>query len=257
MKTTIFYFSGTGNSLKVARDLATELGNTEVIPIAEAINRKMDLSAERIGIVFPVYAWGMPLIVVNFLKKLKTAQYIYAVATYGRMPGGALKQTANLLKSQGMKLSAGFGIAMPGNYTPLYGAIPVEKQQKMFKKEKDKIKDIAEIVKESRESKIERSFFLINWVFSDLLYRLFSPKIPTMDKSFWVDDNCDACGICQKVCPVNNIEILKGKPTWLHKCEQCMACLQWCPKESIQSGKSTPGRKRYRNPEVKLEDFTH
>jgi MinD superfamily P-loop ATPase len=75
-----------------------------------------------------------------------------------------------------------------------------------------------------------------------------------MDKGFWVDAKCNACGICKTICPCGNIELAAGKPAWRHHCEQCMACIQWCPQEAIQFGKKTPGYKRYRHPEVKLPE---
>jgi ferredoxin len=257
MSTTIFYFTGTGNCLKVARDLAAELGDAEVISIAKAINKEIDLLTERIGIVYPVYMFGMPLIVKEFIGKLKSGKdkYIFAVATYGGMAGSALGQTARQLTSQGMQLSAGFSVKMPGNYTPLYEAIPLEKQNKLFAEERQRIKAIAETVKEKRQVKIENGPFLLNLFFSGLLYNLFSPKIPLMDRDFWADEKCTSCGTCAKVCPVNNIEIINGRPVWLHKCQQCMACLHWCPVEAIQYGKKTSGRRRYRHPEVKVEDM--
>ena len=76
-----------------------------------------------------------------------------------------------------------------------------------------------------------------------------------MDKQFWVTDRCNSCGICVKVCPVNNINLIEGKPVWQHKCEHCLGCLQWCPKEAIQFGKSTAKRKRYHHPDIKVQDF--
>ena len=60
-----------------------------------------------------------------------------------------------------------------------------------------------------------------------------------MDKQFRVDDKCNQCGICGKVCPSENITMQEGKPVWNHHCEQCFACLQWCPKKAIQYGKRT------------------
>lgn len=257
MRTTLYYFSATGNCLKVARDIAQELGDTEIVSIPKVMgNSEVYTDAKNIGIVYPVYMFGMPLIVSKFIKKLKTRsdQYIFSAATYGGMMGASLLQTAKELKKQGLKLSAGFGVKMPGNYTPLYGAIALDKQEKMFIKEKDKIKFIAETIRNNKKSKIDKSFFLINLIFSGIIYNLCSPYIPKMDKAFWVDDKCNSCGVCQKVCPVKNIELVNGKPKWLGRCEQCMACLQWCPEEAIQYGKNTSSRKRYHHPEIKLED---
>ncbi|MDP4095123.1 MAG: EFR1 family ferrodoxin, partial [Bacillota bacterium] len=83
MKTNIFYFSGTGNSLKVSRDIAEQLGNTSIIPIDTLFNKEVDLNCDCIGIVFPVYMWGVPRIVKEFIKKINTEKYVFAVATYG------------------------------------------------------------------------------------------------------------------------------------------------------------------------------
>ena len=258
MKTTLYYFSGTGNSLVVARHLARELGETEIIPMAKVINNEeISSDSEGIGIIYPVYMWGMPLMVVNFIRKLNLNKdkYIFAIATYGGMVGGALRQTDNELRAKGLKLKAGFAVMMPGNYTPLYEAIPFDKQKKMFREEEKRIKEIAHIIKETQESKVEMSFPLITLVFSKVLYELFSPKIKTMDRSFWADKKCNSCGVCQRVCPVGDIRMNEGKPEWLNHCEQCLACLHWCPQEAVQFGKKTSARKRYHHPEVVVEDF--
>ena len=256
MKTTIYYFSSTGNSLIVARELAEKLGETVVSSIPKTINQELDLSADRIGIVFPVYIWGMPVIVSKFLKKFKNIKdkYIFAVATYGGFPAGTLLQVEKQLKEQGSKLNAGFGVRMPGNYTPMYGAISEKKQLSMFKNKNSKTEEIVKSIN-NRIEKIEKNFFLTNLLFSSVIYKLSIKNINNMDKKFWVTDKCNSCGVCVKVCPVNNINLIEGKPVWQHKCEHCLGCLQWCLKEAIQFGKSTAKRKRYHHPDVKVQDF--
>ena len=258
MKTVIYYFTGTGNSLKVAKDLAEQLDSTELIPIAKSVGRdSVSASADRIGIVCPVYMWGLPLIVQDFTKKLMvdTHSYLFGIVTYGGFPAATLKQLNRLLNQRGLSLSAGYGIHMPGNYTPMYGAFPEEKQEKLFSRGKKRLESIAEIIRAGKVVRIESSFFLANLLFSNLIYRVCSPKITYMDKGFWVNEKCDGCAVCAKVCPVDNIEMKEGKPEWQHHCQQCLACLHWCPLEAVEYGKKTPGRKRYRHPEIEVSDI--
>lgn len=255
MTTTLYYFSGTGNSLVAARDLAKELGDTELVAISSA--GTVPSSADAVGIVFPVYMWGLPLIVSRFMKSMQTKKdaYYFAVATCGGSAAGTLLQAEKIFAEKGAQLSAGFVVKMPGNYTPMYGAIKQKKQEKMFAAEKEKVKMIAAAVRSREVRPVERSNFVANRVMSGMFYSFSAPHIPEMDKSFWVNDKCNGCGICAKVCPVKNIALADGKPAWQHHCEQCLACLQWCPQEAIQSGKLTEGRKRYHHPDVAVKDF--
>lgn len=256
MKTTVYYFTGTGNSLKIARDIAEKLDGAELVPIARTGN-SVQVTSESTGIVFPVYMFGLPLIVKDFIQKLDLPEptYVFGVATHGGCPGAALVQMDKLLKKKGSRLSAGFTVRMPGNYIPLYGAIPVEKQVELFSRSEKTVERIVRTVRNREPARIEKSFFLVNILLSGIVYPLGSARIPVMDKKYWADDKCNSCGLCEKICPVNNIRLENGIPVWMHHCQQCVACLQWCPQEAIQYGKSTVGRKRYRHPDIKASDI--
>jgi ferredoxin len=258
MKATIYYFTGTGNSLKIARDLAAELDQAEVTAVADAVKSdEVRTDSETVGIVYPVYMFGEPPIISDFIRKLvvKRDTYVFCVVNYAGYAGGAFSQTERELKAQGIKLSAGFGIVMPGNYTPFYGAIPEEKQKKIFEKTAAKIKKIASIVRAKKDPPLERPSFLLDRV-GDIFYGMLKSKIGGMDKEFWVSEGCTSCALCEKICPVDNITMTEaGRPNWMGHCQQCLACLQWCPKGTVQLGKMTPGRKRYHNPDVKLADM--
>ncbi|MEW5804817.1 MAG: EFR1 family ferrodoxin, partial [bacterium] len=117
METILFYFTGTGNSLKVAKDLAEKLGSAQLRPIARSMREGSGiLTAVRVGIICPVYAWGLPLIVRQFIQQLvlEESAYIFGLVTCGGFPAATLKQMDHLLKQKGLELSAGFGIRMPG-----------------------------------------------------------------------------------------------------------------------------------------------
>jgi len=87
------------------------------------------------------------------------------------------------------------------------------------------------------------------------LYKMTINMVPKMDDKFWVDEKCNQCGLCVKLCPEHNVTFQEEKLVWNHRCEQCFACLQWCPQEAVQYGKKTTEYDRYHHPEVKARDL--
>ena len=260
MSNTIFYFTGTGNSLIVAKDIAAGLKQCDLIPVTEALLQNTEKvpkeSATRIGIVFPVYAWGPPAIIRKFIRRLFLPAdcYCFAVATCASSPGSTLPIVARLLKKNGIRLAAGFVVHMPTNYIKMTGAVSDKKQQECFSGEKRKLEGILRIIGEKEQKKPETSRWFIRPLAS-LIYRVSLPFFKKMDRAFFADDKCNSCGICEKICPANNIRVENGKPVWLHKCEQCYACIQWCPQEAIQVNKKSAGRQRYHHPDIVLKEM--
>jgi ferredoxin len=256
MKTVIYYFSGTGNSLKVAKDLAEKLQDTTLVAISKAMNVELDIHADNIGIVYPVYCWGIPQMVAKFIKKLKPehAKYFFAVATYGGSAAGTLVQVKQRIKKQNIKLASGFTVHMPTNYIVMGETLAKEEQDKLFQIWNKRIDEIANIIRNQKEHAIESGSKISNFFMSKVLYSMAIPSLAKADKSFWTNSNCNNCGICKRVCPADNIEFKDNKPAWNHKCEQCLACLHWCPQQAIEYGKKTEGRNRYTNPSVSLKE---
>jgi len=251
MKNIIFYFSATGNSLQVAKDIAEKIGECEVSNLAKYdTNRK--ITEERVGIVFPVYFWGVPNIIKAFLSKIEfeSSPYIFAVATRGGVVGASLIQVDDLLKLKNQKLHSGFAITMPENYIIYYNADSKEKQQKLFDAEKIKVVAISQVVISKKEQSLEKSKYLIDTLFGKILNQAVVENFPTKDINFTLNDQCTGCGKCEKGCSVGNITMINGKPTWNHHCEFCLACLQSCPVEAINYGNKTQKKTRYMNPNV-------
>lgn len=80
-------------------------------------------------------------------------------------------------------------------------------------------------------------------------------KVKLRDTGYLTSIQCKACGICEKVCPVSNIEIVNGIPTFKHQCEQCMACIQLCPHAAINYKNKTHTRLRYHNKDITIKDY--
>jgi ferredoxin len=181
--------------------------------------------------------------------------YVFAIAVNGGQVANTLVQLKKALARYTITLAAGWGITMPSNYIPWGGPGPQDQQQKLFESARGKIVDLADKIQKRSILSVETGPLWQRMIFSGLAHPMSAPHIPRMDKRFWVDEKCNHCEICQKVCPADNITIQDGKPVWNQHCEQCFACLQWCPQEAIQYGKNTPKYERYHHPEVTLKDI--
>jgi len=254
MKTTICYYTGSGNSLWVARTLTAELGDAEMISIADW-ERVKAIDSEGIGFVFPVHIWGIPGPVIKFVNELllPRPEYIFAVAVNAGQVANTLVQLGALLKERNLLLSSGFEINLPSNYAPWGGPGPKEKQAVKFNLARNKISRIAASVRAKETMPVEKGPLWARLLFTPI-YKMTFNRIPTMDRQFWVDEKCNHCAICSRVCPSENITMEEGKPVWNHRCEQCFACLQWCPQEAIQYGKKTPKYERYHHPDVHVTE---
>lgn len=249
----IFYFSGTGNSLQIAEDIAAGLGDTELIPIGN-FDLDTEVASKRVGIVFPVYFWGLPRILAEFADrvKLQGGAAVYAICNYGGTTGAALAMLKERLEKRGISLLAAYAVHMPGNYIRAYGAIPEKMQQKLFNRERPAVEKIAgEIKAGTTNLRATKANPLIRAI-SEKLSRSFREKCAASDEGFHVSKACIGCGLCEKACPVDNITMEAGTPVWHHRCEACMACIERCPKKAIDYKNITQNRKRYVNPNVKF-----
>lgn len=256
MANVIFYFTGTGNSLAVARQIADEMGDTKLVSISDAIKASnVDLKFERIGFVFPVYFSRVPSIVKHFIAKLKftKSEYLFAVITYAGVYGQALKQLHSCIAEQGGNLNAGFSVRMPGNYIVKYGAFPKLIQRLFFRGKKKKVKKVSTTLIE-KETLIKGKKDFVPGIFEESINKTIK-NFGNNAQNFYVNEKCNGCASCKMICPVSNIEMEEKQPKWGRICEQCMACIQWCPKQAIEYADKTKKRKRYQNPEIKISDF--
>jgi ferredoxin len=256
MAPILYYYTGTGNSLWVARNLASHLAGANLVSMAGRGDEVIPDDCDLIGLVFPVYIWGVPAPIVRFIEGLHGARpglYCFAVAVNGGQVSNTLVELRGVLKKKGITLSSGFEMEMPSNYIPWGGPGPKDEQEKRFGEAKTKIERIAGHIRNRGTGPIEKGPLWQRLVFT-FIHNISYDRVPKMDGKFWVDEKCNRCGICAKVCPAGNITLDDGKPSWNHRCEQCLACIQWCPKQSIQYGKKTPLYERYHHPEINLKD---
>ena len=263
MESSIYFFTGTGNSLKIAKDLSEKLDDCELIPIAKIYqNENPKSESEKIGFVFPLYYSGLPKIVYDFIEKidLNNSEYFFTIVSSGGDITGELplQQVEKLLKakSKPKALNAGFLITMPNNYIVGFDIHSEQQQKEFFEKEMNQVKQISEIVK-NKTGNLNQDIIEKNLGRAERFNAKFRENVNESDKNFYAEDNCNSCGICESVCPVSNIILIDGLPQWQHKCQQCLACINFCPEKAIQFGKGTLKTQRYHNPEITIEEISN
>ncbi|HEY3450344.1 MAG TPA: EFR1 family ferrodoxin [Myxococcales bacterium] len=255
MTTTLYVYTGTGNSLWAARTLAASLGDAEVVSMAHHPEGPVRPTADTVGLVFPVHMWGIPSRPLDFVRRLELAPttYLFAVAVNAGQVSRTLVQLREELAARSLRLYAGYSLEMPSNYIPWGGPGPHEEMERRFAAARAKLADVAARAARRDPGPVEQGPLWQRVAFTQL-YKLSFGQVRTMDRNFFVDERCNGCGVCERVCPSGNVAMVAGKPRWSGRCEQCLACLQWCPTKALQYGKKTERYERYHHPEVRLAD---
>lgn len=250
----IFFFSGTGNSEYLAKVIA-EKTDDKVVSITKATRNneycyKIN-EGENIGFVMPVYFYGIPSAVLDFIDKMKISakgnNYVYSALNCGGTTADAGKMLQKALKKHRLTIDGYYAVKMVDNYIPMYNISDNETAKKELSEAEPLIQKIAKQIvnKEKGDfNTIKGPAFM-----TKVLYPLYKSSAKT--KKFFVEDNCTGCGKCSKECVCNAIEIKSGKPEWTKpNCTQCLHCIHICPVRAIQFGEKTKERNRYYNPNV-------
>ena len=245
---TIYYFSATGNSLKISLDIASHFKESDVFKI-DTTTPTTHPDSQVVGFIFPVYMGGLPKIVDKFLQHFPFRKdiYYFSVGTYYLYKGSALSVVNKRLKNKGVALNYAGYLPSIGNCLMEY-EVSREKRMRILKHTDKVTERLVQDIKNKTEKRASRYCKL-----SDKMHRkLYSIFFDNAYKKFSLEERCIGCGICAKICPVNNISIEDKRPQWGMNCEACHACVHACPKNAINLGKSK-GRLQYRNPHIKRE----
>ena len=264
-KRIIFYFTGTGNSLYIARQLAGE--NAELLSIPQMVKRgKYEFEADEIGIVYPIYGHMPPYMVRQFIRKAKLkAEYKFAVLTYGARKCDAVEIWDRISRKADNAFDYINTIIMVDNWLPNFDMNEQLKIDKHIPENLQKItadinsrqhwhEPVTEEERQQHQGFMQRSGL--------------DPEVGFLMKSekfFTVTDVCIDCGICTYVCPRGNYELTSRGVKTSGDCEFCFACIQNCPQKAIQFIKQEDGsfpdgteknpNARYRNEHISLIDL--
>ena len=243
----ILYFSGTGNSKYVAKRIADALGD-EIVNLNDRI-KSSDTSpvetGERLIVVTPTYAWRIPRVVRDWLRKTEPrgARLAWFVMTCGGEIGNADKYNRELCTEKGLSCMGTTQIVMPENYIAMFSAPQADKARQIVAQAEPSIdRAIAAIQRNQPFAPTRNNLYdrFMSGPVNPIFYKFFVKA-----NAFTASSACIGCGQCVKRCPMNNVTLKDGKPSWGKNCTHCMACICYCPKEAIEYGKKSGGQPRY------------
>lgn len=251
----IYWFSGTGNSRWVAESLGSELHDT-LLPMTENTHFVLpDMQEACIGFIFPVYGWGLPLAVANFIERMPhntnpAHNYIYSVLTCGDDIGRTDRLLRKALKKKGYELHAVFSVQMRNTYVclPFFNTDDLDVETEKQAKATIRLHEIAQVVAQKQQSTPADIHPGGMPGFKSYILRPLFNRLLTSDHRFKVNHNlCTHCKRCINCCPLHNITpSADGTPLWGGHCTHCLACYHSCPHHAINYGWFTAHKGRVR-----------
>ena len=249
---TIYVFSGSGNCLDIAKNIAAKLGDTDIVMMRSAPEKTDATDSRRVGFVFPCYAGGLPGGVEDSFRAVKIAPgtYTFGVTSCAAYPG--------------------IGLSVLNSIHPLdYWNVVTHQCSCIWLFPHDLM--MPKMGAEKAQARAERLAAVIGAEVRGGVKRTKAPKAlafnrleaaawPTLSKKkaekLQASDACIACGQCAGLCPKGNIRIENGRAVFGTDCIGCLSCLQYCPKEAIHMGGVTVRRERYHNSRIPAAQLT-
>ncbi|MCR5596114.1 MAG: EFR1 family ferrodoxin [Lachnospiraceae bacterium] len=232
MRGRIYYFTGTGNSMRAARVIAEQLKETEIVSMRSDPGDFPATDCDIVGFIYPVYHWTMPAPAVKFVEELdiNPNAYVFVIAMPSFICGYACEKLAEILNKKNISIDYGNLVYSVANYAIVYPPFPPARLR--VPKTERKLKRIAlEILNlEKKDYPRENGFIRRK---RERVMRPYLELQKYADNPFTISEECISCGLCSRVCPCKNIELVDGKPVFLHHCANCMACVVSCPKRAI------------------------
>lgn len=247
----VLYFTGSGNS-RYAASIISSITGGELISINSVMRQRIEdpyiakysfQSDDPFVIVCPTHCWQMPRAVEQFIRdsRFVGSDKLYFFLTCGSSTGAASAHAEKLCAEIGMEFMGLSSVQMPENYIAMFKVPSYDEAQGIVRSAVSKIESSARLIASGKPIFDSNTGNPYLSKINPLFYRFF-----VKDKKFHSTENCNGCGLCEKVCPAVNISLNSGSlPQWKGNCIHCMACINCCPQESIEYGRISKGKRRY------------
>ena len=246
----VLFFSATGNTEFIARQLALKLGD-DCLNLLDRVKRgdHSPLHSEKPFIICaPVYVCEMPRFLARYLKQqtFTGSREVYFIFTSGGYAGISGQLAKAMVRKKKMKYLGHAEFKMPRNYVANdhYPMLPAEQVQERILNSCRHLEEVVADIQAGRKLKARHV-----WLLETIITVPFNPvwsKLKYKTDDFYVTEGCVGCGRCERLCPLNNISLKERKPVWGQECTHCMACIANCPTEAIEYGTISQTKEKYR-----------
>lgn len=241
MNIELRYFSGTGNSwrvMEICRSVFEAEGHNVAmreIKLEETVVPEADI----VGFCLPVYAFGAPRLCRQYLNRLAAfahKQRVFVLITAGdaEESGFSIRECERILRRKNTEIIYSTVIQMPINWTvsPVPPYPPTKKEaagiirsgvEKATQAAHDMLAGVETFHRFNYPKRYKKAKFYQEYVLFKYL------GIYNRWRMFKVDDSCNGCQLCARMCPTRSISLVDQKPVWTSTCEQCMRCVNYCP----------------------------
>ena len=232
------YFSGTGNSRYAAELFCREYDKkTRVLSIEDSDVLTAVNDANLIVFAYPVQFSTVPKIMRDFVtdnKGMWRNKKVFVIATMGLFSGDGAGMLGRLLENYGAEVTGGLHLKMPDSIADEKALKrPLEKNKELVKQAEQKINESVKRLKAGKPTQEGiGALYRMAGFFGQRAY--FGHKTKRYSSKVKVDTaKCIGCGICEKLCPMNNISINEQKAVSGESCTMCYRCINKCPKQAI------------------------
>lgn len=268
MKILIAFFSGTGNTYYCANYLKDRLvkdGHEVSLRAMEHLDKAGVPAYDILVAGFPVFAFDMPEVVRDFFTGLPVTarRQAYLFGTKGFYAGNALRKAARALRANGYRVSAAADVTMPGSDA----LVILREGSSMAKKLRavdfetiaplDKLLETlrGDLTRTDGTCAFDRAVpaRLPGSVLDVFVRAVYPAAKRSLVGKLRADEACTRCGLCEKVCPEDNIRVTEQGVRFGKNCLLCLRCLNQCPVAAIQIGRGTVGKLRWKGPDGQFD----